>query len=226
VPEMEVGPPGSPCMGRSQTTASCAGSTAGVVSVAERRSERTSGVSREGERKRTIPTMLIPSAAEAIAHRSLRMGGNLWDSGLVQKASRRVVDQTTSGEPLGPSLPPSTPSGRGPLRDAPGCVPNNCSLARPWGMLRFQDLGGERAPRRAMMPVSTPRGSPPRAGGTARAESVKSATPSGASSKPTSTAFDTVGPGEGQDVGSGSNRTRASGGFEPAELMSTRTSGC
>jgi retron-type reverse transcriptase len=35
VPVMEVGPPGSPCRGRSQTTASCAGSMAGVVSVAE-----------------------------------------------------------------------------------------------------------------------------------------------------------------------------------------------
>ena len=36
VPEMEVGPPGSPCRGRSQTTASCVGSMAGVVSVAEK----------------------------------------------------------------------------------------------------------------------------------------------------------------------------------------------
>src|SRR5262249_4910364 len=47
---MGGGPPGSPIRRRPQTTASCAGTTAGVVSVAEKAPGRASGTSR---RRRT-----------------------------------------------------------------------------------------------------------------------------------------------------------------------------
>ena len=51
VRKMKVDPSEPPCRGRLQTTGSCAGSMAGVVSVSEKASYRASGEDREGERK-------------------------------------------------------------------------------------------------------------------------------------------------------------------------------
>jgi len=53
VPEMGEGPPGSPCRGRSQTTASCAGQEPGWRALRTRRTLSASGEDQEGERERT-----------------------------------------------------------------------------------------------------------------------------------------------------------------------------
>src|SRR5207245_1433659 len=55
-PEMGVGPPEPPCRGRLQTTASCAGTTAGVVSVAEKASRGGRQV-RAGKANESEPLM-------------------------------------------------------------------------------------------------------------------------------------------------------------------------